>query len=36
MLTKKVHDVLDDEIMTVEHLKKAKEGYTDQFSLDFT
>lgn len=36
LLTKKIHDVLDDEIITLEHLKKAKEGYTDQFSLDFT
>lgn len=27
--------MLDDQILTVEHLKKVKEGYTDQFSLDF-
>ena len=35
LLTKKIHDILDHEIITVEHLKKVKEGYTDQFSLDF-
>ena len=35
MLSRKLHDILDGEIITLEHLKKAKEGYTDQFSLDY-
>lgn len=35
MLSRKLHDILDGEIITLEHLKKVKEGYTDQFSLDY-
>jgi hypothetical protein len=35
MLTKKVHNMLGDHVVTLETLKKIKEGYSDQFSLDF-
>ena len=35
MLTRKVEDSLGKHIVTLEALKKAKEGYTDQFQLDF-
>lgn len=31
MLTKKVYDLLDQHIITVDQLKKVKEGYSDQF-----
>jgi hypothetical protein len=35
MLTKKVQDSLGKHVVTVDALKKAKDGYTDQFQLDF-
>ena len=35
MLTKKVQDSLSKHVVTMDALKKAKEGYTDQFQLDF-
>lgn len=35
MLTKKVQNSLSKHVVTMDALKKAKEGYTDQFQLDF-
>ena len=35
MLTRKVQDSLSKHVVTMDALKKAKEGYTDQFQLDF-
>ena len=35
MLTKKVNDSLSKHVVTMEALQKEKEGYTDQFQLDF-
>lgn len=35
MLTRKIEDSLGQHIVTMDALKKAKDGYTDQFQLDF-
>jgi len=35
MLTRKVQDSLSKHVVTMDALKKAKEGYTDQFQLDY-
>jgi hypothetical protein len=35
LLTKKVTDSLDEHIITLDQLKKLKEGYSDQFQLDY-
>lgn len=35
MLTRKVQDSLSKHVVTMDALKKAKEGYSDQFQLDF-
>ena len=35
MLTRKVQDSLSKHVVTMDALKKIKEGYSDQFQLDF-
>ena len=35
LLTRKLQDSLDEHVVTIDQLQKAKEGYSDQFALDF-
>ena len=34
-MSRKPHENIDVEVCSLDHLKKVKEGYTDQFNIDF-